>query len=452
MKILLINPPQEKEVHFAVPDDYDAKARSHNPPLGLMYLYSYLSATHEVSIVDMSAKGMKIADMSKILDIYKPHLVGITCVISKWVTVKELAKCVKNHRLSPIVVVGGVNPSLYTYETLQCKDIDFAIRGFGQIPFVKLCDAIWNAPRDGSPLPHIENCFTGKDFPLGRVPGSFAFDNLDCFPLPDRSVLPPHDYDMPFVPENPTTSLLSSLGCPHKCAFCQCRTFGPISIRDANNVVSELQVIRSLGIKSVMVQDELFAMSPARIANITLLMLAKNVLDLHWAIRARANPMKLESLELMKRSGCFNIHMGIESGNPRTLQRMNKKTTVEQIKESVKRVKQAGIGCTASFMLGYPGETKEEIMDTINLAEELELKACQFYITIPSPGTQLYREWQDNSGYEGDLFSNFTLDPDHVKLGSYIASDLFCKEQLIEFSDLAYSRTNNLYKIKQENK
>ena len=447
MKILLINPPQEKEVTFAVPDDYDKKARSHNPPLGLMYLYSYMSPKYDVTIIDMSAKEMNIADISAILDQHKPHVVGITCVISKWPAVMELAKLIRAHKYSPIVVVGGVNPSLYTFETLQCKDINYVIRGFGQVPFMLLCDAIWNRPRDGSPMPHIENCFTRDNYPE-RITGTFTFADLDLYPLPNRTVLCSRDYDMPYSPENPTTPILTSLGCPHKCAFCQCRTFKPLTIRAADKVVDEMQEIQNLGFKSLSVQDELFAMSSRRIHDICSRMSARGI-NLHWGIRARANPLTMDSLELMKKTGCYNVHMGIESGCPRTLERMNKKTTIAQIKESVRRIKEVGLSRSASFMLGYPGETKEEILETIQFAQDLDLNSCQFYVTIPSFGTDLYKEWQRHSGYTGDILSDFTLNPDGVKWGDTIASDLFSKQEMIEFSNLAYSKTNNLYKIKQ---
>jgi len=443
MKLLLINPPKDREASFATLDDYTAKARSDQPPLGLMYLYSYLSDKVDVSIVDMNIDN-SVDDIGGLLDLYKPDLVGITCVISKWLTVIELARRIKEYSKDIQVVVGGVNPSLYTYETLQCKDIDYAVRGFGQIPLLALCQQYIR----GVVIDTIDNCYTRKNYP-SRTPGAFSFEDIDNYPLPDRSVLSPADYTLPYFPENPTTSAMSSFGCPFACHFCQCRTFAPIIVREPEKVVAELKDIQDLGIKSVMFQDELFTMSRNRIKSICSLMISEGI-SLHWSVRARANPIDPDCLDLMRQAGCFNIHMGIESGNPRILKKMNKKTTPKEIMESIKRIKEAGMLCTASFMLGYPTETKEEILETIDFAAAAGLNSCQFYVTIPSPRTLLYKEWQAATGYEGDYFSKFTESPDAFSLGSIIASDIFSKEEMDSFLELGFSKTRNLYNLKDK--
>jgi len=442
MNLLLINPPKEKEVSYAILKDYNVKARSNQPPLGLMYLYSYLFDKFNVTIVDMNAKEENIQDIKKHLNRYKPDMVGITCVISKWESVIELSSIIKEHDKDIQVVVGGVNPSLYTYETLQCANIDYAVRGFGQIPLFTLCENF----EKGVIQDNIKNCFTRNNYKI-NIPGTFSFEDIDKYPLPDRKVLPIEDYNLPYFPENPSTSMVSSFGCPYVCHFCQCRTFKPLLIRKAKNVVDEMEEIQKLGIRSIMFQDELFTMSDARIVEICSLMIERKI-NLHWSVRARANPLEPSSLDLMKKAGCFNIHMGIESGNPRILKKMDKRVTVEQIKESIKRINEAGILSSASFMLGYPTETEEEIMETINFAANAGLSNCQFYITMPATGTLLYEEWKANTGYDGDISSKFTLNPKDIKIGDMIASNLFTKEQMNEFLNTGYAKTKNLYKVK----
>jgi radical SAM superfamily enzyme YgiQ (UPF0313 family) len=442
MKLLLINPPKELEIAFAVPDDYEVKARSNQPPLGIMYLYSYLCNKFDVSILDMNVEESSIGSIDSCLEKHKPDLVGITCVVSRWETVIELSKRIKAFDKKIQIVVGGVNPSLYTYETLQCMSIDYVVRGFGQEPLLALCqnfspDTIQNS---------VENCFTRENYKT-NIPGTFSFGNVDDYPLPDRSILPAKNYILPHCPDNPTTSMISSCGCPFACHFCQGRTFKPVIMRDVNNVVAEMEEIQKLGIKSIMFQDELFTASDARIKEICSLILEKNI-NLHWSVRARGTPLKAESLELMRKAGCFNIHMGIESGNSRILKKMNKRITVEQAKESIRRINEAGIFSSASFMLGYPTETKEEILETIDFAASTNLHNCQFYITIPPPRTVLYKEWQKNTGYVGDIFSQFVLDPKSVDLNNMIASDIFTKQEMDEFVSVAFSKTNNLYKTK----
>jgi radical SAM superfamily enzyme YgiQ (UPF0313 family) len=442
MKILLINPPKEEEITFAVLTDYNTKARNNNPPLGLMYLYSYLLPYHEVYVVDMSAEELKIGDINSIIDNYKPDIIGISCVISKWPTIIKLSAEIKKYNNNIKIVVGGVNPSIYTFETLQCKDIDYVIRGFGQVPLLALCNKL-----EQDIDIKIENVFTRENY-TENIKGTFVFEDLDKYPLPDRSILPVNNYNMPFAKENPTTSLLGSLGCPFSCHFCQCQTFKPLSIRKPETIINELIEIEKLGIRSVIFQDELFTLSDKRINEVCSLMI-KNKIKLNWAVRARANPINEESLAIMKEAGCFNFHLGIESGNDRILLKMKKRITKDEVRESVRRIKNQGMTVSASFMLGYPTETKEEILETIDFAAELNLNICQFYITINSPGTELYKEWQERVGNTKEIFSDFTLNPHEIDLDANIASDIFTREELNDFVKLGFSKTNNLYNMKE---
>jgi radical SAM superfamily enzyme YgiQ (UPF0313 family) len=443
MKILLINPPKEQEFALFVPDDYNTKARSNQPPLGLLYLYSYMKDDFDISILDMNAKEMKISQIGDILNSYKPDIIGISCVIAKWITVRDLAKQIKIHGSIPIVV-GGVNPSLYPYETLNCKEIDYVISGFGQIPFKKLCFNIKNNKNTNN----IENCYTRSNC-TNKIIGSFNFVNIDDFPIPDRNILPINDYTVPFFPENPSTSMITSLGCPYTCGFCACKNFKPVKLRTPENIVNEMKNIQELNIRSILFQDELFTMSTNRINSICSLIVKKDI-KLNWTVRSRASLINEDSLKLMKKAGCFNIHMGIESGTDRILKEMNKNLTIKQIREAVNMIKKIGLSCSASFMLGYPNETEQEIMETINFAEELKLNNCQFFMTMPEPNTELYNNLYKKGKYTGDIYSQFTMNPDKINLKNNIASELFSREELINFINIGYSRTNNLYKIKKE--
>jgi radical SAM superfamily enzyme YgiQ (UPF0313 family) len=100
-------------------------------------------------------------------------------------------------------------------------------------------------------------------------------------------------------------------------------------------------------------------------------------------------------------------------------------------------------------MIGYPGETIEEILETIRFARDLELDSTQFYITQPEPNTELYEQIKEYKGLPDDIYSEFTLNPDEVDLSNNIASDIFSKKDLTDFIKYAYLRTNNLYKIKK---
>jgi len=442
MKVLLINPPKEKEFALFVLDDYNTKARSNQLPIGLMYLASYLKSDHDIEILDMNALEIPIKSIYNIINKNKPDLIGITCVIAKWNTVRELSKEIKKYFDIPIVL-GGINPSLYPFETLQYKYIDYVISGFGQIPFKELCDQL----EQNKFKNNIYNCYTKNS---NHIEGRFDFVDIDEFPFPDRTACSMYLYTIPHFPQNPVTSMVTSLGCPYKCKFCACKNFQPVQIRKARKLIDEMIQVEDMGIKSILFQDELFTMSANRIKDICSLMIRDGI-QLKWSIRSRANLVNENALSMMKEAGCFNVHLGIESGTDKILNKMGKKLNIKTIEESVKMIKKIGLNCTASFMLGYLDETEDDINNTIDFACNLDLDSCQFYITQPEPNTELYEEVKSIKELPDDIYKEFTLNPDKVDLRNNIASNYFNKEQMMDFLRLAYSKTRNLYKINNIN-
>lgn len=445
MKILLINPPEDLDFSLFVLEDYNSKARSHAVPLWALYLHAYIKDSHECKIIDMAAKGMQISDIDAELDSFKPDFVGLTCVIGRWKTVRKLSERIKNH--SDIkVILGGVNPSLYPWETLQCPHVDYVIEGFGQRPLKELLDKYPKQKVEfGIPKLHTKyNC-------TKETVGCFNFENVDDFPMPDRSILPIEDYVMPFFGEegNPVTSSVTSFGCPFKCRFCRSKEFKPLILRDPDKIAAEMKNIENIGIKGVIFNDELLTLNTKRIGAITSALIRANV-NLKLALRSRANLVNADALNMLKDAGVFSIHMGIESGTDRILGEMNKQLTVETIKKSVGMIKEAGLKVSASFMLGYKDESESEIMQTIQFSKDLDLDNSQYFIVQPEPETELYQELKYRKGLPDDIYRAFTLDPDSVDLKNNLASTRFDKEVMNEILKYAYSQTKNLYSIKEE--
>lgn len=442
MKILLINPPLETFSMFTL-DDYSKKARSHQVPLWALYLHSHLKNQHNIKIIDMAAKEMSIKDIKSVIDEFSPDLIGITCVISKVIVVRELSKFIKDNFRIPICV-GGVHASLYPYEMLSLSNIDFIISGFGQMPLEKLCYKLeMKHSVDDIPNVHTKRNCTKK----GRR--DFCFEDVDKYPMPDRSILDINDYTMPFFSDgNPVTSSITSFGCPYKCRYCACRGFKPLILRKPEKIIEEMKHIESLGIKGLLFNDELFTLNKSRISEICSLIISEKI-NLKISLRSRANLINKDSLELLKDAGVFNIHIGAESGNDRILKAMNKQLTVDTIRKSVKTIKSVGLGVTGSFMIGYKSENEEEILNTIEFAKELELDVSQFYVTCTEPNTPLYNELKEIKNLPEDIYSDFTMNPGGIDLTQNVASTLFTKKDMDEYLKYAYTQTKNLYKMKE---
>jgi len=446
MKILLIQPPNQTESMTELyPEGYAKKARSIMPPLGLLYLASYLKTKHEVIVQDMILNNQGITDIGKMLNEIKPDVVGITSIIGLWPSVLKLLKEIKKIDSSITTIVGGPNATYFPEETLSHKEIDYMIIGNGQLPLMQLCDKLQKKEKGYE----IVNCFIqGNEYSNFTVVYNDE-NNLNNFPLPDRTFTPYMKYTVPFCPENPSTTMITSMGCPHRCEFCTTLR-PPLMLLSTEKIVEEMEEIYNLGIKSILFQDELFTINKKRVNDICEQIISRNI-KLHWSMKSRIDSIHPEMPELMKKAGCFNIHFGIESGNDKTLLRMKKGYTQEKIKQTIDLVKQAGLSVSGNFMLAYPGETREDILQTIEFAKNLDLNVSQFSLTIDSPGSGLFEDAIRCGRRTHNYLSEYIRHPDPDNSGLptslFSASDKFSQEELHYFLELAYASTKTLFDV-----
>jgi anaerobic magnesium-protoporphyrin IX monomethyl ester cyclase len=442
MNVLLLHPPDTHEVTPGRPDDYGKQARSYLPPLGLLYVASHIEKRHNTKVVDMCASRLTAGDVESVIGASNPGLIGIGCVITQWPSVLKLAERIRQSRPDIPIVVGGPNPTLYPKETLASEAIDFVICGHGQAPLMELCDCL---EQDKS-TEGIKGCYSRDQVAAGTTPER-VIGNLEAFSFPNRAALPIQQYNVPFCPENPCTSMISSMGCCYRCAYCQCRNNKPVQVRSSESVCAEMEEIANIGIRSILFQDDLFTVNSRRVCELCESILEKEI-KLHWTIKSRADRVDEQMLSLLRRAGCFNVHLGIESGNDKTLLRMQKDITSQQVRDAVRMIKQAGLGCTGNFMLGYPGESESDVRNTIAFASELSLDVCQFAITLELPGTELYAEAVSSGKRKGDVYRDFVLDPLQVDIERLYASDRLGEDKLKALMREAYATSRTLYQVK----
>ena len=443
MKILLIQPPNNQESMTGLyPSNYK-QARSVLPPLGLLSLASYLKTDHDVYVLDMILTNQTEYGIPNILKILKPDIVGVTSVIGLWSSALKIFQSIKQYDPTIHTVAGGPNATYYPQETLSHKCIDFLIVGNGQKPLMELCNQLEN----GLPCDDIENCYV-QDISYSEFPCVYSEDhNINKYPFPDRRFTPYDQYSVPFCPENPTTTMITSMGCPFRCEFCTL-TRPPIQFLSVKNIIDEMGDIQELGIKSVLFQDELFTLYKERVKLFCEGLIEKDI-HLNWSIKSRIDSIQQPVLfDLMKKAGCFNIHFGIESGNDDTLKRMKKGYACNDVQNTIKMVKDSGLSCTGNFMLAYPGESEKDILQTIDFAKELNLNIAQFSLTIDSPGSLLFKEAVKLGRRDKDYLSEYTLNPNgDLPTELFSASDRFSHDELQSFLSKAYSNTKTLFDI-----
>lgn len=372
MKILLIQPPPRKIV----------KENIVVPPLGIAYLAAVIEKQgHSVSIIDAFAEALDLHSLEDRVKKIAPDLIGITGMTPVIDNAFRTAGICR--RYAKYVVIGGPHVSVAGSKVFeQCPDVDYVIQGEGEISFPLLVEAL-ERNKDITNVPGVIT----RDF--SNLP-SPLIDELDSIPFPARHLLPNERYRY-ILSSGKVTTMFTSRGCPYHCVFCDKAVFGSKwRARSAANVLDEIELVRrDYGIDSIIFYDDLFTLDKKRVLEICQGIIDRE-LKIEWKCEGRVNLADKETLTLMKKAGCSMIAYGVESGNQKGLDYLNKGTTVEQIRNAFELTKRAGIRPMAYFVLGIPVETYDDELRTIDFAKEIKPAYAQFSVLSPVPGTKLY--------------------------------------------------------------
>lgn len=372
MKVLFIQPPPRQIVR----EDIVV------PPLGIAYLAAVLEAKgHRVNIIDAFAEGLDMRSLEERIKAISPDLIGITGMTPVIDNAFRVAKAARKY--AKHIIMGGPHVSVARNKIFgQCPDIDYAIQGEGEMSLSLLMDAL-ESGKDTGKVPGVIT----KDF--SNPPAQFIAD-LDNLPFPARHLLPNERYRY-ILSQGKVTTMFTSRGCPYHCIFCDKAVFGSKwRSRSASNVLDEMEFVnKEFGINSIIIYDDLFTVKKERVMEICRGILERG-LRIEWKCEGRVNIVEEETLGWMKKAGCSMIAYGVESGNQKGLDYLNKGTRVEQIKRAFELTRKAGIKPMAYFVLGIPVETYEDELRTIEFAKEIKPAYAQFSVLSPTPGTKLY--------------------------------------------------------------
>jgi radical SAM superfamily enzyme YgiQ (UPF0313 family) len=228
---------------------------------------------------------------------------------------------------------------------------------------------------------------------LRKNPPRPVVEELDEMPFPAWDMINVRNYLMPFTGE-PFLLLATGRGCPWHCTYCAAHTYYGrcLRLRSAKLVVDEIEKnIKEHGVREFLFWTEAFTMDNQYCVTVCDEILRRN-LDISWVCNSRVDDVTPELLAKLREAGCNMIGYGIESGNPDVLKRVKKGITLEQIRQAVKWTKEAGLAVTGHLMVGFPGEDKDSIRQTAELARSLDLDFAQFYSVVPFPGSELFDE------------------------------------------------------------
>lgn len=432
MRIILIYPPTTNIITTTIPKKINQE-RGFNPPLGLLYIASYLkkNSSHEVYILDAEAERLNDNELHKRIGKINPDLVGIQVLTFTLIDVLKTISIIKNYSREIPVVLGGPHVTLFPYESLAFDDVDYIVMGEGEFAFARLVDNLDN-PEELKNIPGVGFKQNGN---LSINANVEIISNLDVLPFPDRRMLPYKKYYSLLSKSFPITTMMSSRGCPYRCIYCE-RLGKKFRAVSAEKVVTEIEDCLSLGIKEIFFHDDTFTVDKQRVIRICSEIKKRN-LQFSWDARARIDTVDYNLLKIMKKGGCTRISFGVESGNTEILRILRKDIDLKKTEEVFSVCRELGIETLADFMIGSPGETRVHIKDTIRFAKKLKPDYVQFSVTTPYPGTELYRMALSQGIISKDVWKEFAQCPS-VNFVPPLWTEHLSRNELLQLLDFSY--------------
>ncbi len=383
MKILLIFP----RVSFESSPSYT------NPKLGLMYLSSYVKkhGYKETKIIDLELVPWGFDTFCKKAYEYSPDLVGIQCMSTNLESTHRICSFIRESLNSTKIVLGGPHFNSNPDEIFNYFDIDFVVRGEGEMAFLELIESI------NEPL-HYKNI---KNLVFRDTDGSVVTNefrelnhNLDDLPFPDYDDLyeghPACEH--PYSKTGKMFTLTTSRGCPFRCAFCDTPNIHGVKVRtrSVDNVLDEMQLLqKKYGINEFSFKDSNFSMSKKWVREYADKVASRNM-NISYFATYRFEVINDEYVEPLKESGCSLIFSGVESIDPVVKEILGKSTSMDQLLRADASIKKYGIKRLYSFMFGSPGDTEETIKSNIDFAIKTDPFIMLVAPTMAFPGTVLY--------------------------------------------------------------
>lgn len=385
------------------------------PPLGILSLGTMTNSTHPVKLFDTACEGFRHSRLkpagrlvmigyppektaARILEA-RPALAGFSCMLSAQMDdIVETCRLIKDRDNRIVTVVGGGHPSFLADRYLRDTAIDYVVHGEGEIPLNRLLGAL----RGEDDIRNVPGISWRQDNSIRRNP-PILIENLDDLPLPRRDLLRLDHYFRlratvyPGVGRKRNTNVMTSRGCPYKCRFCSSTLHWGHRFRaqSPDKVMEELWDLKKrYQVEEIQFFDDNFTVDRKRVVAILDRML-KEEIGLTWSlpIGVGVNSLDPELLALMRESGCYHISMAIESGNQEELDRQGKPLDLSRVKETIQYARKEGILIFGFFIVGYPGETREQYTKTISLAKTLPLHQPIIFGATPLVGTEFAQDF-----------------------------------------------------------
>ena len=413
-KVLLIEPPK---IFWFIMGEYLP------PPLQLMQLAAVLEQEDiEVEILDCQAEHLDWHDIERDIESYEPNIVGAsgfaTCNTYTIARTMDIAKKVSTSIDKEITtVVGGQHFTATVEESLTAyPEIDFIVRGEGDLTFPELCKAV----QGKQSIVDVKGISFVHDGRIISTPPRPLIQNLDELPSPAFHLLDLNKYHFKMMSDQGYMNIEDSRGCPYNCTFCTEWKYwadpsnperGCWRGRSVKRIVDEIEFVNeNYGVEFFwFTGDNVFV--GKRTKHISQEILDRH-LEIDWFIQARVDAVikQKEILPIMSEAGNRWILLGVESGSQETLKDLHKEIKVEQSIEAMKLLKKNDQFAQGMIIIGNRNDTAESIQQTRDfVSEDLQPDLAIFMVLTPYPGTPLYEMADKNGWIEDRNYANYDM-------------------------------------------
>ncbi len=356
------------------------------PSLGLLTLGAYLRGQGiEVGMSDLTFDRDLRPTLRRLRE-FAPHVVGVHTKTLTHDRALEIGRLAREH--GAYTVAGGPDAASRPEEYLA-NGFDAVVPGEGETALTDLARAVAER-QDPAGTPGVIVHSNGRTV---RGPARPFLRRLDALPLPAWDLVDMGGYLSRW--ERSTgerrAAVLTSRGCPFDCSWCSKPTFGrTFRQQSPERVVEELRALKErYRVNYVRFCDDVFGVSRPWIDRL-LSLLAEERLDLQWECLARVDLLKPDLLHRMRSTGLARVYVGVESGSQKMLDLMNRGTKLSQVERTAAALRREGVRQFWFLMLGYPGETLEDIEATLRLFRRFSPEEYSVSIAVPVPGTRFH--------------------------------------------------------------
>jgi radical SAM superfamily enzyme YgiQ (UPF0313 family) len=386
MKVLLTHG------YFIAEDAKEQQIMRPYPPLGLLYISAFLNQEQIINSVFDSTFSDKASLFAEI-EAEKPDVLAIYTNLMTKLNVLHIAKRVKALYPNIKVVMGGPDVSYNTANYLK-HGADFVVIGEGENTMLELAHFLEQTPEK---LPHEIGglAFFNEAGDEVKTAARVKVRDIDELPIPNRDAIPIEKYLKAWKGRHGQSALNVSTqrGCPYTCKWCSTAVYGQsYRRRSPEKVVEELREIKEkYNPDTIWFVDDVFTVSHKWLKAFSA-ELERQQVRIPFECISRADRMNEEVIALLKQAGCFRVWIGAESGSQKIIDAMDRRVSVDQVRTMIQETRKAGIEAGTFIMLGYPGETEEDIEETIHHLKVSNPDHFTITVAYPIKGTSLYDE------------------------------------------------------------